>query len=265
MTSVKEEPTSKQVRDVDLTAAGRGVWLVKVPKYLSEKWKKASGKCEVGRLMITRSKVPNTMPEVTFSMNDAQMKQEVPGQPNATPKDHKFRLTGVGNQNLVVFSEDRATPPGPSAEEITEKIAIEGKVIQRAECRPAAIADMSYLKLKKQQMVSSNKPQREIKQISTIVPKYKPISNHPSEIAHQKKMKEEGKRIRQDKDQVMDKLFEIFEKHQYYNIQDLVRLTSQPITYLKEILKEICIYNVKAPHKNMWELRPEYRHYKDPK
>jgi transcription initiation factor TFIIF subunit beta len=42
-------------------------------------------------------------------------------------------------------------------------------------------------------------------------------------------MKEEGKRIRQDKDQVMDKLFEIFEKHQYYNIQDLVRLTSQPI------------------------------------
>ena len=22
------------------------------------------------------------------------------------------------------------------------------------------------------------------------------------------------------------------------------------------------MYNVKAPHKNMWELKPEYRHYK---
>ncbi len=33
-------------------------------------------------------------------------------------------------------------------------------------------------------------------------------------------------------------------------------------TFLKEILKEICIYNMKAPHKNMWELKPEYRHYK---
>lgn len=33
-------------------------------------------------------------------------------------------------------------------------------------------------------------------------------------------------------------------------------------TYVKEILKEICIYNMKAPHKNMWEMKPEYRHYK---
>lgn len=261
MTSVKEETPGKPVRDVDLTAAGRGVWLVKVPKYLSEKWKKTSGKSEVGRLKITRSKVPNTMPEVTFSLNESQVKQEQPGQLSATPTDHKFRLTGVGNQNLVVFSEDRVTSPGPSAEEITEKIAIEGKVIQRAECRPVAIADLSYLKLKKLQVVSSNKPKREIKKIGKVVPN-KPISHHATEVAHQKKMKEEGKRIRQDKDQVMDKLFEIFEKHQYYNIQDLVRLTSQPITYLKEILKEICIYNVKAPHKNMWELRPEYRHYR---
>ena len=34
-------------------------------------------------------------------------------------------------------------------------------------------------------------------------------------------------------------------------------------TYLKEILKEICMYNMRAPHKNMWELKPEFRHYKD--
>ena len=27
----------------------------------------------------------------------------------------------------------------------------------------------------------------------------------------------------------MDKLFSVFEKHQYYNISDLVRLTNQPI------------------------------------
>ena len=31
--------------------------------------------------------------------------------------------------------------------------------------------------------------------------------------------------------------------------------------YLKEILKEICNYNAKNPHKNMWELKPEFRHY----
>lgn len=31
--------------------------------------------------------------------------------------------------------------------------------------------------------------------------------------------------------------------------------------YLKEILRDIGIYNVKGTHKNTWELKPEYRHY----
>lgn len=32
-------------------------------------------------------------------------------------------------------------------------------------------------------------------------------------------------------------------------------------SYLKEILRDIAIYNVKGTHKNTWELKPEYRHY----
>jgi transcription initiation factor TFIIF subunit beta len=60
-------------------------------------------------------------------------------------------------------------------------------------------------------------------------------------------------------------LFNAFEKHQYYNIKDLVSLTNQPISYLKEILKEICEYSVKNPHKNTWHLKPEYRHYSEEK
>lgn len=60
-------------------------------------------------------------------------------------------------------------------------------------------------------------------------------------------------------------LFNAFEKHQYYNIKDLVEVTNQPISYLKEILKEYCVYSVKNPHKNMWNLKPEYRHYSNDK
>ena len=32
-------------------------------------------------------------------------------------------------------------------------------------------------------------------------------------------------------------------------------------SYLREILREVCQYSVKAPHRNMWHLKPEYRHY----
>ena len=42
-------------------------------------------------------------------------------------------------------------------------------------------------------------------------------------------MKNEGKRLRDSKESVMEKLFAAFEKHQYYNVKDLVRVTNQPI------------------------------------
>lgn len=82
------------------------------------------------------------------------------------------------------------------------------------------------------------------------------------QIEYRERKKAEGKKARDDKNAVMDMLFNAFEKHQYYNIKDLVKITNQPIGYLKEILKEVCDYNMKNPHKNMWELKKEYRHYK---
>lgn len=42
--------------DLDLTGAKQntGVWLVKVPKYLSQQWAKAPGRGEVGKLRIAK-------------------------------------------------------------------------------------------------------------------------------------------------------------------------------------------------------------------
>lgn len=40
--------------DLDCANAARGVWLVKVPKYISSRWEKAQPMSEVGRLKITK-------------------------------------------------------------------------------------------------------------------------------------------------------------------------------------------------------------------
>uniref|UniRef100_A0A0B6Z555 TFIIF beta subunit N-terminal domain-containing protein n=1 Tax=Arion vulgaris TaxID=1028688 RepID=A0A0B6Z555_9EUPU len=45
-----------EAKDVDFSAAGRGVWLVKVPKYLSEQWKMCPNGTEVGKLKIPKTK-----------------------------------------------------------------------------------------------------------------------------------------------------------------------------------------------------------------
>lgn len=49
------------------------------------------------------------------------------------------------------------------------------------------------------------------------------------QLQYERKKKEEGKRARADKQQVLDMLFSAFEKHQYYNIKDLVDITKQPV------------------------------------
>ncbi|ROL54908.1 General transcription factor IIF subunit 2 [Anabarilius grahami] len=176
-------------------------------------------------------------------------------------------------------------------------------VVQRAECRPAV--SESYMKLKKLQIEESTKPLRFSQKLEkAITTNYKPVSNHSHNVEYEKRkkeegkraradkqkvlemlfsafekhqyynirdlvditkqpVKEEGKRARADKQKVLEMLFSAFEKHQYYNIRDLVDITKQPVIYLKEILREICVYNSRGPHKSTWELKPEYRHYEE--
>ena len=200
-------------------------------------------------------------PAVSFSLDDSVIKSRTEvenGTLKQLPKEHKFVVNSVAMQTLAVFSHTKgdaeATVPIP------DKLALEGNVVQRAECRP--ISNNLYMGLKKEAIIKAIEPTRKTIQIGKVAMAYKPINNHASNIAYDQKKKAEGKKSRADKEVVMERLFALFEKHQYYNIKDLMIGTKQPITYLKEILKEVCSYSMKNPHKNMWELKPEYRHYK---
>ncbi|CAG0900533.1 unnamed protein product [Cyprideis torosa] len=265
-------------RDLDLTNASRGVWLVKIPKYVSAEWEKAEAGSTVGKLSI--SKQPGAKSSISFTLNRTSPSSLNTFATNGAsgsrgkstsasgaastvtdiPKEYKFAVSNLGGHNLGVFSqtipksEEECFLPEP------EKLALEGRVMQRAECRP--IGDNNYMKLKAQQIVKAVQPVRTAQRLDTVVNSFKPISRHAHDISHDRKIKEEGKKSREDKDVVLEYLFAAFEKHQYYALKDLVKITKQPVGYLKEILKEVCIYNMKSPHKNMYELKPEYRHYK---
>jgi len=273
MTSTKTESVEKikkSDKDLDVSNSGRGVWLVKVPKFISDRWQKAPASTEVGKLRIRRT--PGSKPDVRITLAD-NICAPVSGiteheklnlvRNSATsktiPKEHKFTVSNIALQTLGVFSQtsgdSEAVPPIP------DKISVEGKVVQRAECRP--IQSKNYMDIKKEAIEKAGEPKRRVIHLQKhVTTTYRPISNHASNIQYDKQKKLEGKKMRDDKDKVQEILFALFEKHQYYNIKDLVTETRQPAAYLKEILKEVCNYNVKNPHKNMWELKPEYRHYK---
>lgn len=45
---------SNQKEETDISGADRGVWLVKVPKYMDSEWKKAETNSELGKLKIIK-------------------------------------------------------------------------------------------------------------------------------------------------------------------------------------------------------------------
>ncbi|XP_028991794.1 general transcription factor IIF subunit 2-like [Betta splendens] len=237
--------------EINLTGVkqSKGVWLVKVPKYLSQQWDKSTEKGEVGKITIGKK---HGKTEVCFSLSEELTALGAVGDTDGflqVPKDYPFTMHTSGGQTMAVFSQSS-----------TDELSLEGMVVHRAECRP--VVSDSYMKLKKQQIKESTKPQRLSQQLERAVTTvFKPVANHDFNLEYEKKKKTEGKMVRAERQVVLDMLFSAFEKHQYYNIKDLVDITKQPVTYLKEIMREIGTYNSKGPHKSTWELKPEYRHY----
>uniref|UniRef100_A0A669DLF1 General transcription factor IIF subunit 2 n=1 Tax=Oreochromis niloticus TaxID=8128 RepID=A0A669DLF1_ORENI len=226
-----------------------GITSETVPKYLSQQWDKAAEKGDVGKITIGKYQGKT---EVCFSLIDELTALDAVGENDASlqvPKDHPFTMHTVGGQTMAVFSHSD-----------TDEISLEGMVVHRAECRP--VVTDSYMKLKKLQIKESVKPQRLSQQLERAVTTiFKPVANHDFNVEYEKKKKTEGKMVRAERQLVLDMLFSAFEKHQYYNIKALVDITKQPVTYLKEIMREIGTYNSKGAHKSTWELKPEYRHY----
>ena len=59
------------------------------------------------------------------------------------------------------------------------------------------------------------------------------------QIKHEKKKKEEGKRAREDEDVVKALLFNAFERHQYYNLKDLISITKQPVVRIAYEIQDV--------------------------
>uniref|UniRef100_A0A7N8XXC2 General transcription factor IIF subunit 2 n=1 Tax=Mastacembelus armatus TaxID=205130 RepID=A0A7N8XXC2_9TELE len=240
--------------EVNLTGVkqSKGVWLVKVPKYLSQQWDKATEKGEVGKITIGKY--------VCFSLNEELTALGAIGEKEKdgslqVPRDHPITMHTVGGQTMAVFSQSNTERGGEGK---GKGGGVRGMVVHRAECRP--VVSDNYMKLKKLQIKESTKPQRLSQQLERAVTTvFKPVANHDFNVEYDRKKKSEGKMVRAERQVVLDMLFSAFEKHQYYNIKDLVDITKQPVTYLKEIMREIGTYNSKGAHKSTWELKPEYR------
>ena len=144
-------------------------------------------------------------------------------------------------------------------------LVMDGFVNRRADIRPLGAGGATYMKMKQEQIKKALAPTRTAQLYDKVVNNFKPTMNN--NILKRKGRGEEKavkpeKRLREDKDVVTERVLAAFEKHQYYALNDLVEITQQPITFLKqEVLKELCDYVSKGEHKSTYQLKPEYRNY----
>lgn len=82
-----------------MSNAGRGLWLVKVPKYLASRMERATGNREVGKIHI--SKAPGQKAQLELRLNEAIERMD-PSEP--IPKRHRLDLSTLSEQKLCVFS-----------------------------------------------------------------------------------------------------------------------------------------------------------------
>lgn len=93
-------PPAKEKRstDLELSNAKRGVWLVKVPKYIAERWDTSDPNTFVGNLKISKSKLGT---DISFSLSDEIVK------PRQGSDASEFQFKGTDKQ--VRLSNQRPT------------------------------------------------------------------------------------------------------------------------------------------------------------
>lgn len=94
----KEEQMNHMDRQLDLSNACLGLWLVKVPKYLASRLDGNGGK-ELGKMRISRT--PGQKAQLTLTIDDAIEKMN-PNEP--IPKRHCIEVSAVNRKTMGVFS-----------------------------------------------------------------------------------------------------------------------------------------------------------------
>ncbi|KVI04984.1 hypothetical protein Ccrd_016685 [Cynara cardunculus var. scolymus] len=67
------------------------------------------------------------------------------------------------------------------------------------------------------------------------------------------------KRTRRDRGEMEDIMFKLFERQSNWTLKQLISETDQPEQFLKDLLKDLCIYNNKGSNQGTYELKPEYK------
>ncbi|KAI9478359.1 MAG: transcription initiation factor IIF, beta subunit-domain-containing protein [Benjaminiella poitrasii] len=246
--SLEEVIDEDDAEDLKLDDANTRVWLVKVPKFLAEKWRDIDeDNVNLGSIRIYNKPPPGK------TANIALVLPEDESTPNL-PKEYSVHVTPGQVTNKFVFTEDQNG--GKS---------ISGTVHHECTATPAQFG--TYRNIMRKRVREAEAPQRSVQVLGqnnqpVFVPGASsglPNSDFSDFITTKKPKVDKEKATRLPRNELMDLLFAAFDKFPYWSFKGIVEHTKQPNQYLKEVLNEICILNKRGPYAGNYQLKPEYK------
>nr|XP_043613606.1 general transcription factor IIF subunit 2-like [Erigeron canadensis] len=236
----------------------RHVWLMKCPPIVS----RSLSQSEI--TMQTDSSAGPVGAKVIVTVD--------PLLPNNDFSSTQFTMELLGTESGKVpkcYSMDMSTdfiPMSVFSESKQGRLSVEGKIYHKFDMKPHNENIEEYGKLCRER---TNKYMTKTRQIQFIdndngahmrpMPGFivKPLSQ-----TERKKGLVKGsdtKRTRRDRGEMEEIMFKLFERQSNWTLKHLISETDQPEQFLKDILKDLCIYNNKGSNQGKYELKPEYK------
>ncbi|XP_057813484.1 uncharacterized protein LOC131027441 isoform X1 [Cryptomeria japonica] len=253
---------------VDVGRAEKRVWIWKVTPSVSRAWDRAFqenqslGTVTVAIDLLNQNKTSqnNTIEDPTIppfmKKSGSKDKTKDNSLTNEVHKETTLDLPNYGigiHQNYSIESLDLPSPLYIFSETNEGKVIIDGIVHKKFDAKQKFQLNQQFLHVKKQKGPKI-KEWDHTSQITTTTPI---IFNIPSRKASSLKV-HQNKKVRMERSNLQDKLFQLFEEQPRYALNDLIVKTVQPKEFLKQIVEEICD-KVKVGSKVVYQLKLEYK------
>ncbi|CAN8312607.1 unnamed protein product [Cochlearia groenlandica] len=230
--------------DLETDKSDQSVWVLKCPQRVSLAWHElpssssssSSGAVTVAKLIKSIDlTLPNLQHEFTMEMVGSDIWN--------ISKLYSINKTRDFLGPLSIFS---STTKG--------KMAVEGTVTQKLNMNPNC-SSKEYGKICRERYHQYvTKPHQHRKHVGTQFLDRAPLTK-PA-IVKKKKLTPREKRTRGDRSEVEAKVFELFERQPNWTVKQLLQETNQPMLFMRELLKDLCVYNARD---RTYELKPEYK------
>ncbi|KAK4701710.1 transcription initiation factor TFIIF subunit beta, partial [Phenoliferia sp. Uapishka_3] len=281
--------------DLDINGLQQRVWLVKVPRFLMEKWNETQQEGVVlGRVRVYDEKDSNGDQKISVLLDEdskpsvptassSHLKPDIRRAPTATtstgrsvPLEYKLTLQNTATKNMYVFGEkeEEVKETGEEGHRKRRRItSVLGTVHHECSLTPllsSLDASSSYRNIMRDRQRKASEPKRTIKMLdvdqgtANRLAAGQGLPGIKGRVSSFVKVKPSGastnlRAARIPRNELLDVLFSLFEDKPYWQIKALTEHVQQPQVYLKEVLKEIAHQVEKGPYAGMWTLQAEYK------